>query len=256
MITKRAFYGVLLALAVAGYPAWLVAQPPPDAPSSNEASDRLTPPPPIPPPEDGFQPVDVWMNHLKDRDPEAYGHFRQMRQQDPDGFRREMFGRLRRAHIRAGMATHPRLREFLDKLPEAERQEVLAALSRLVEPRGGPPPEEATGGDLRPIQEQVGQLARQLKQSRSDQDREALRAELKAKLGVLFDARDQNRRRHIERMETEMTRLKTMLDARREKRDEIIERRLRELTGEDNLSWDSPDEEPPPPAEPPPGAPR
>ena len=238
---------VLLWLSCAGPGGrFQAAAQPPNLPMEfldNEPEDPPPPGSPLPPDpvfddHGAAGPVDRWMEGLEKRDPESFGRFQRLRLQDPAGFRREIAGRLRREHVRAGMAAHPRIREFLMNLPEEERQEIMAALARVLAPRGegrsrAPPPSP----ELDALQADVKRLARAFREAKDEPAREAARSELRDKLAVLFDAREQGRALHIRHIESELAALQQMLESRRTNRQENIERRLNDLTGEDALKW-------------------
>lgn len=230
--------GFLAGLAwAAGAPAqdFDEAMPPPpmDQPPPPASPDLAEPPGP-PPGEAG--PVDRWMDRLEKRNPEEYRRYREMREQDPEGFRRELAGRLGRERLQTVMNAHPRLRAFLESLPEPERVEVLQALGRALRPGGGPH-EPGNTGPLRSLHEETARLAREYRQSSDPAQREQLRADLKLKLGELFDAREKGRADHIARIQAELAGLQEMLESRRANREDIIERRAQELTGDASLKW-------------------
>ncbi|MBP7830516.1 MAG: hypothetical protein KA248_11415 [Kiritimatiellae bacterium] len=189
---------------------------------------------PPPPPAEG-RPVDRWMERLERRNPEEYRRYQDMRHRDPEGFRRELAGRLGRERLQKALQAHPRLQAFLESLPEEERADILLALGRALRPEGPPPPHDE--GPVQAGQGEIAKLAREFRTASDPAQREQIRADLKARLGELFDAREQRRREHIQRIQAEMTRLQGMLESRRASREEIIERRLQELTADESLKW-------------------
>lgn len=190
-------------------------------------------PDPAPPPGGGHS-VDRWMNRLEKRNPDEFRRYQDMRLRDPEGFRRELAGRLGRERLQKAVQAHPRLQAFLESLPEQERVEILISLGRALRPEGPPPPDE---GPIETGQGEIARLAREFQTTTDPAQRERIRADLKARLGALFDAREQRRTEHIQRIQAELARLQGMLESRRGNRDEIIERRLQELTGDESLKW-------------------
>lgn len=66
-----------------------------------------------------------------------------------------------------------------------------------------------------------------------------LRKKLKTELGKLFDLRETERKEELARLEKEMEELRKSLKVRTEKKDQIIDRRIQNLLGEDDyLDWD------------------
>ncbi|HOW97572.1 MAG TPA: hypothetical protein P5567_06540 [Kiritimatiellia bacterium] len=225
-LTAGIIAGLAFAIRAAAQDFDEASPPPPEAPDLAE--------PPGPPPGEAG-PVDRWMERLEKRNPDEYLRYREMREKDPEGFRRELAGRLGRERLQTVMNAHPRLRVFLDSLPESERMDVLQALGRALRPGG--PPHEPNAGELRPLHEEVARLAREYRQSTDQAQREQRRADLKLKLGELFDAREQGRADHIARIQAEVAKLQQALDSRRAQRDEIVERRLQELTADESSKW-------------------
>lgn len=82
------------------------------------------------------------------------------------------------------------------------------------------------------------ELAWKYRNSDESDETEALRTELKEKLGQLFDLRETEKQERIEKLEEELEKLKEMVQERQENREEIIERRLNDMLNEkDELSW-------------------
>ena len=224
----------------------------PYAGAQQEVAEEIPPPPPpraMPPPETmelaeppnpppgGEAPVDIWMERLKNRNPDEFQRFHRMRHQDFEGFRKELMTRLGQERMGVLMAAHPRLRAFLETLPEPERLEILQALGHAFRPDGPPTRLDPDDPETRQLSEDLAGLARKYRETSDKDQREKLQSELRGKLGEMFDAREKSRARHIERIQSEAAKLQQMLDSRRSRREEIIERRLRELTEDETLKW-------------------
>jgi hypothetical protein len=209
-------------------PPLMREMPPPE-------SMELTEPPGPPPGVEA--PVDIWMERLKNRNPDEFQRFHRMRHQDPEGFHKELRNRLGRERMGIISAAHPRLQMFLQSLSESERMEILQALGHAFRPDGPPPRIEPDDPEARQWNEDLAGLARKYRETSDKDRREKLQSELRGKLGEMFDAREKSRARHIERIQSEAAKLQQMLDSRRSRREEIIERRLRELTEDETLKW-------------------
>ena len=85
---------------------------------------------------------------------------------------------------------------------------------------------------------QCWKIAWNYRNSSDQSEQQALRTELKQKLGTLFDLREKDKRERIEKLEEELATLKEMVRERQENREDIIERRLNDMLREtDSLSW-------------------
>jgi hypothetical protein len=56
-------------------------------------------------------------------------------------------------------------------------------------------------------------------------------------LNALFDQREQMRAARLADMEKKLNELRAAMEERKARRDDIIEKRLHELTGDDTLAW-------------------
>lgn len=81
-------------------------------------------------------------------------------------------------------------------------------------------------------------LAMQYREAQNDADRTRIRSELIGVLDRLFDLREEDKRYEIERLERRLERLRTVVDERMERKDEIVDRRADELIGaRDSIDW-------------------
>lgn len=88
------------------------------------------------------------------------------------------------------------------------------------------------------IEMQTGALGF-LHQNSKSNEQQKIKTKLRGKLEQLFDLKELERRLEIEMLEYELQELKTSLDARKNNKNEIINRRLNELIGMDDfLEWD------------------
>jgi len=84
------------------------------------------------------------------------------------------------------------------------------------------------------LEREARELARKARRAEGA-EREQLEQELRAKLMETLDAKLEARSERIERLEEHLQEERNILDARRNSREEIVSRRLRELLGEDDL---------------------
>jgi len=80
---------------------------------------------------------------------------------------------------------------------------------------------------------QALEISEQLRRAPSE-EREKLKTALKDVVNKHFEARQQRRELQLKRMEDEIKRLREAIEARNEAREEIVNKRITELTGEAN----------------------
>lgn len=76
------------------------------------------------------------------------------------------------------------------------------------------------------------EIGEQIRATEDPAKRDELKAKLKPILAELFDLREKHKDQEIKRLEKELNRLKEQVERRRKNKDAIVERRLRELSGE------------------------
>lgn len=226
--------------------------------------DSFHPPPPGPGPGPGIGPgapfgqphhppqemVQKWLEQLKSRNPQEYERLAKLREEDPEAFRQELEKRLDRERGRRFVEKYPQLKEALEAMPEQDRNAVLRRLAG-----GGPGPGPGAGphgpGGLMPpgaesnprspeidrLQDEVKDLALQFKAAATEAERQKAREEIRGKLSKLFDLREDQRRQDLQRMEKHVAELKQKLESRQSRKDQIIDRRLQQLTGAEDLAW-------------------
>lgn len=87
------------------------------------------------------------------------------------------------------------------------------------------------------MEQEARRLAREARQAEGA-ERQRLEAELRDHLDAIFEQKMDLRRKRVERLEAELQAQREKLDARRAARQEMIERRMRELMGaSDELEW-------------------
>lgn len=184
-------------------------EPPPGPPPGMDEPDMGQPPPP---PEEmhGGQPpsvfVDRWLERLKEKDPEEYARLQKLKETNPEEFRKALFGKLVQERMR----------------------------HRSEGGRHGRPP---MNPEIQALQKETMEMSKAYSQATDEAAKKQLRTELRQKLEVLFDLREKERKEHIQRIEADLANLKKSLDERQQNREQIIERRLQELTEGDGLRW-------------------
>lgn len=89
----------------------------------------------------------------------------------------------------------------------------------------------------RDLEKQTFDLAQAIRQAPADK-REALKADLGKLVQAHFDVRQQRRKLQLKRLEEELQRLRESIEGREQESDQIIDRRIGELIGEeDDLSF-------------------
>ncbi len=75
--------------------------------------------------------------------------------------------------------------------------------------------------------------------SASESQKEKIKSDLKSKLNILFDLKEEDRKNEVQDLEKRLKELKSALETRKRNKDEIVNRRIREITGENKyLKWD------------------
>ena len=75
-------------------------------------------------------------------------------------------------------------------------------------------------------------------QQANQDNKQKLKREMRTKLGILFDMKEKQREMEVKMLEKELAQLKESLVVRKKNKDDIILRRLSELTGTDEyLDW-------------------
>ncbi len=84
----------------------------------------------------------------------------------------------------------------------------------------------------RGLEMQSFQLGEQIRKSEDAAEKDKLKADLKPVLEQLFDVREKHKDQEIARLEEDLKRLKEQVEKRRKNKESVVERRLRELSGE------------------------
>jgi len=226
-------------------------------------------PPPEGPPHHGgreFSPLDHWMRRLQTRDPEEFERLRTLHEENPEAFMRELrerIERLQQKHILSELKAYPELYNAITNMPEDERREVLQKITHHPGqgPRGpedmnnrGQPMGHSSRGDknqygamsrkgknsnpeIRALSRETREMANAYQQAETQEEKEAIHDDLRAKLDDLFELREAERKTQIQRVQKEVEKLQKILDRRRKNKESIIEKRLQELTADETTRW-------------------
>ena len=92
--------------------------------------------------------------------------------------------------------------------------------------------------EIREVEKQSMELSKQYRKAETDEEKQTISADLKAVLVRGFDLKLLNQQKNMERLEKRLEELKNLLKKRRKSRDEVIQKRLDELTGKtEHLKW-------------------
>ncbi len=163
--------------------------------------------------------VESFMDNLRKNDAEKYERLLILREQDRAEFRSELRRILsaRRAQmIAAGeMPPHP--------TPLAPRTERAGSEPNLRRRFHEPNPEiDELAGELR-------SLAKKYRQESNAKRKSELEQQMKVRLDSIFEIRESERAKMIEHMETKLDQLKRIMKQRHEKKDDILDRQLKEI---------------------------
>jgi hypothetical protein len=187
-----------------------VSLEPPEGPPPEMGGPEMGPPPPLELPH-GEQPeapfLDRWLERLKEKQPEEYEHLQKLRETNPEEFRRAMHEKLAQEKMRF----------------------------RSHEGRHGRPP--PMNPEIMKIENEAMDLSKTYRQATDAAQKEQIGKDLRQKLEVLFDLREKDRQEHIRRIEADLANLKKSVDQRQSNRQQIIDRRLQELTEGEGLRW-------------------
>ncbi|MEW6279526.1 MAG: hypothetical protein AB1758_12935 [Candidatus Eremiobacterota bacterium] len=158
-------------------------------------------PPPVPP-----EVEKEFLEFLQSQDPDRAAELSELRKSRPEVYRH-------------ALASHVERYMFLKQMKEEDPEGYQLGLEELK------------------LDGRVRKLARAYTQTQDKEQRAALRKQAEEAVARLFDIRQQNRRRHVERMEKELARLKSQVDERQKKRQAIVERRVEEVLSDPDLEW-------------------
>lgn len=146
------------------------------------------------------------LQHLKRRNPEQFYRLQELRQTNPDQVREHLRGMVDQVkHLWEMKKRNP------ERFKQIERMEELEA--------------ESNG------------LARAVREAKGE-EKAAARDNLREHISKLFDEREKGREQEIQELEKRLQELRALSEKRRAAKDEIIKRRIAEMSGEgDDMRW-------------------
>jgi hypothetical protein len=88
------------------------------------------------------------------------------------------------------------------------------------------------------MERQSRQLVEKFRASKNEKEKAKIKNDLSVVLNELFDLREKDREEEIKHLNEKLEHLKSVLDERKKRKKEIVDRRLQELIGErDVLIW-------------------
>lgn len=241
---------MMLVLLLAAAFAARAQTPPPDAlpppgdgrdweePAPGPELDADAPPPgetaaptghPTPRRPEGGPPIQQFLDMLKQRNPAEFERMRALREENPEAFREELRNRIRDERERRG---GPAAMPAWKRGPEHAGHAIAEGGVR--QAMAG---ETLRSPELDRLERNAAELARALREAKTDEEKSRARADLRAALANVFDAREAMRRERFQRMEAQLGKVREMLDKRQAHRDEIIDKRLQSMTEGDALAW-------------------
>ena len=131
---------------------------------------------------------------------------------------------------------HARI-QMLGDTPPPDRFEMFSFLQQMMELQKTNPEMFKLEKTIYQMESETEALGETIRNNADKADDKALES-LKTKLGKLFDLREQRREMEAQQIEADLKHVRTLLKQRRENRDAIIDKRLKELTGaNDATEW-------------------
>jgi len=172
-------------------------------------------------PDHRHQPIEAWFEMLRQENPEEFHRLKELLEKDPEAFRQELHRRLQQKQRGAHAPPWGGGSNAYGK--EQDKQRVHSRM------RKNPKIKNAERKDA--------ELAKKYLKAKDSQKKERLKKELRASLEKTFDLRTEARRNMLKPLEKKLEKLTAKLNEREAHREAIIERRMQELTQGDALSW-------------------
>ena len=242
---KHGIVLVLMSLAVPVFaqdPAQLPAAPPP--PESLDDGRQLSPPEDAGP-RPGFG-LDFWLDRVKEQNPQEFERLKKLRGDDPEAFHAEARKMIRREIGERLKRERPAVFAALEKLSPEDREWVFSRM----QPRGGM--WQGQGGELNrrgdgargqgpgPGPENGEEAIRSLAKSYREADepnKAEIREKIRKTLTESFERRSERRRNELAQFEKRIGEMRKVVEERQANRDAIIDKRLKEITEDENLAW-------------------
>ena len=169
--------------------------------------------------------IEAWLERLKNKDPEEYERLNRLRENKPEAFRTALRARLREERTRQSFKDFPQIAEALKNMSPEDRQRFL---NRFGSRQGGGRLEERP--DIpRELHQQIRKLAEAYALTDNADLHADIRAQLKARLGQMHQARQQARIDHLQKIEKQLEKLRSSIEEDQGNREAFIEQQLNRI---------------------------
>jgi hypothetical protein len=143
---------------------------------------------------------------MRQADPEEFEHLQRLREEKPYQFQRALRKKLRQARFKQALRGHRE--KGTVRSPEIDR-----------------------------LERETHEMGQAYRKAATDEEKEALRTDLRSKLETLFDLRQKEKEKKIEQIGNRVAKLQQAMKKREDHREQIIDHRLLELTEGEVLAW-------------------
>ncbi len=202
----------------------------------------------------GRSAVEQWLRHVQEENPEEFAKMERLRREDPRAFHELLKSRLQQRWLSEALRDYPVIHDAYMAMTPAEQSEFA---KKLYQPgmkyhkvgqrtkgrgskdrqRSSKNREQKRSPKVQKAERETLKLAKAYKKASSDEEKAELKVKLKAELERAFDLRGIERRKRVDTMDAQLSNLREKVEMREAKREQIIERRLLELTEGDPLAW-------------------
>jgi hypothetical protein len=181
----------------------------------------------------GRRPLDAYMHRLKDNDPATFRGLQRLRNEDPAAFRDRLGQRLNQGRFKDRFKDFPEVGQMMDRLPEDRRREMM----RHFMTRNGPGPDNQPSAEALEVRRKnreemhgkILKLGEAYRAAGNDADRAVVRGQVEQYVTEIFKGRQEERRKHIDRMRKDLGKLEQIMGNDETKRSEMVQGRVDEL---------------------------
>jgi hypothetical protein len=200
-------------------------------------------------------PVQRWMRKMRESNPEEFERLNNLRLRDPESFRAEARAALESEIMSRLAKQRPAISDAIAKLSNEDKKWLLERIARSEMPmEGGPMPFRERRENDRNDHQRNRELVRQYHQSRSAEEKEAIRQKLREELSQLYDQRINERGEQLQEAEQKLEAIRRALKQGEQGKGEFIDDKLDIWLNSTPRNTDIRNRRPPPPPgeEPPP----
>ena len=180
------------------------------------------------------------MEHLKQERPAEYERLNKLRADNPEKFREALRSRLQELRKRlpdGGALARPEA----GTPPRGDAQAARGKGDRGAKPdarsRAAAEVPHPISPEAQELQDHLRKLVTSYHAAKTDDERKAVENRIRETLSRSFEQRDRDRAQRIERMEQDLNRLREETNARKQNREDIINRKLDEVLGRAKNAW-------------------